>query len=104
MSVALETPCVDREVKGREFIDYTTSMITDEDLLQGLLIYQDLVFSHTLHVLKERSAVTVTLMVKSMRNEVLYEVNHCSSCGAKKRWQLRFRVLGFDVCCSGVGC
>jgi len=35
----------------REFIDYTTSMITDEDPLQGLLFYWDLGFSHTLHVL-----------------------------------------------------
>jgi len=38
----------------REFIDYKTSMITDEDPLPGLLFYQDLGFSHTLHVLKER--------------------------------------------------
>jgi len=33
----------------REFIEYKTSMITDEDPLRGLLIYQDLGFSHTLH-------------------------------------------------------
>jgi len=30
-------------------------MITDEDPLRGLLFYQDLSFSHTLHVLKERT-------------------------------------------------
>ena len=29
----------------REFIDYTTCMITDEDPLRGLLFYQDLGFS-----------------------------------------------------------
>ena len=29
----------------REFIDYTTSMITDEDPLRGLLFYQDLGFN-----------------------------------------------------------
>jgi len=29
-------------------------MITDEDPLRGLLFYQDLVFSHTPHVIKER--------------------------------------------------
>ena len=38
----------------RKFIDYTTSMITDEDPLRGLVFYWDLGFSHTLHVLKER--------------------------------------------------
>ena len=38
----------------REFIDYKTSMITDEDPLRGLLFYQDLGFSHTLHVLKDQ--------------------------------------------------
>jgi len=31
---------------GREFIDYKTSMITDEDPLRGLFFYQDLGFSH----------------------------------------------------------
>jgi len=36
----------------REFIDYKTSMITDEDPLRELLSYQDLGFSHTLHALK----------------------------------------------------
>ena len=36
----------------REFIDYKTSMIRDEDPLRGLLFYKDLGFSHTLHVLK----------------------------------------------------
>ena len=32
---------------GRQFIDYKTSMITDEDPLRGLLFYWDLGFSHT---------------------------------------------------------
>ena len=41
----------------REFIDYKTSMITDQDPLQGLLFYKDLGFSHTLHVLKERRRI-----------------------------------------------
>jgi len=35
----------------RELFDYKTSMITDEDPLRGLLFYQDLGFSRTLHVL-----------------------------------------------------
>ena len=39
----------------REFIDYKTSMITNEDPLRGLLFYQDLGFCHTLHVLKSMS-------------------------------------------------
>ena len=38
----------------KEFIDYTTSMITDKDPLRGLLFYWDLGLSLTLHVLKER--------------------------------------------------
>ena len=33
----------------RELIDYKTIMITDEDPLRGLLFYQDLGFSPTLH-------------------------------------------------------
>jgi len=37
----------------REFIDYKTSMTTDEYPLRVLLFYWDLGFSHTLHVLKE---------------------------------------------------
>ena len=36
----------------REFIDYKTSMIVDEDPLRGLIFYKDLGFSPTLHVLK----------------------------------------------------
>ena len=38
----------------REFIDYKTSKITDEDSLRGLMFDQDLGFSHTLHARKER--------------------------------------------------
>ena len=38
---------------GREFLDYKTSMITDEDPLRGLLFSWDLGFSHKLHVLKK---------------------------------------------------
>ena len=40
-----------------EFIDYKTSMVTDEDPLRGLFFYHDLGFSHTLHVLKETRSV-----------------------------------------------
>ena len=36
------------------FIDYKTSMTTDEDPLRGLLFCKDLGFSLTLHVLEER--------------------------------------------------
>jgi len=38
----------------REFIDYKTSMIKDDDPLRGLLFYQDRGSCHTLHVLEER--------------------------------------------------
>jgi len=37
----------------RDFIDYKTSMITDEDLLRGLLFYLDLGILHTRHLLNE---------------------------------------------------
>ena len=40
--------------KMGEFIDHKASMITDDDPLRGLLFYQDLGFSLTLHVLQER--------------------------------------------------
>ena len=36
-----------------EFIDHKTSIITDEDLLRGLLFYKDLGLSHALHVLTD---------------------------------------------------
>ena len=42
---------IDRQI--REFIDYKTSMVTDEDPLRGLLFYQSRAFSHTLHVLND---------------------------------------------------
>jgi hypothetical protein len=38
-------------LEGRELIDYTTSMIIDEDPPRGLLFYKNLGFSQTLHVL-----------------------------------------------------
>ena len=38
--------------KVREFIDYTTSMITDSDPLWRLLFCYDVGFSYALHVLK----------------------------------------------------
>ena len=42
-----------RKCREKEFIDHMTSMITDEDPLQGLLFYyQEIGFSHTLHVLR----------------------------------------------------
>ena len=37
-----------------QFIDYKTSMVTDEDPLRGFCFYWDLAFFHTLHVFKER--------------------------------------------------
>ena len=37
-----------------QFIDYKTSMVTDEDPLRGFFFYWDLAFFHTLHVLEER--------------------------------------------------
>jgi len=38
------------EFEKEEIIDYETSMITDKDPLRGLLFFQDLGVSHTLHV------------------------------------------------------
>ena len=38
----------------REFVEYKTSMITDEDPLRGLLFCQDLGFFNTVHVPKKR--------------------------------------------------
>ena len=46
--------CCRRPSPNGEFIDYTISIITDEDPLRGLLVYWDLGFSHTLHVLVPR--------------------------------------------------
>jgi len=48
-------PTPNPEPQKREFIDYKTSMITDEDPLRGLLFYSDLGLSHPLHGLKERT-------------------------------------------------
>jgi hypothetical protein len=48
-------PCHDA-ARG-EFIDYKTSLITDEDPLRRLLFYWDLGFSHTLHILKEARGI-----------------------------------------------
>jgi hypothetical protein len=42
------TPFIQRCLTCREFIDYKTSMVTDEDPLRGLLFNYDLSFSCTL--------------------------------------------------------
>ena len=57
MNVGSRATCMPQVASLREFIDYTTSMITDEDPLRGLLFYQDLGFSHTLHVHSHASSV-----------------------------------------------
>jgi hypothetical protein len=47
-----EEGCAPLRPTQREFIDYKTSMITDEDPLRRLLFYEDLGFFHTQHVHK----------------------------------------------------
>ena len=54
-----------------EFIDYKTSMITDEDPLRGLLFWWDLGFSHTRHVLTKKGDGGANTSISGSHGQIL---------------------------------
>ena len=69
------------------FIDYKTSMITDEDPLRGLLFHLVLGFSHTLHVLEER---------RRTRSKIRPGADSAGTPGRFSSWVV-VKVLAFSV-------